>query len=267
MQDTCIFVSSSDNTYDVFSLVSRSVAEKWPTEAFDLYVGLNEKIAKAPFHTIAAPVSGWRTELEYQINALPEKFHYIILILDDFFFYEKVDMYELERLMDRIRERHIQYLRLKPLERSGLGKAISYLRCLVGRNNQDGIIRLTNDECYYSSLQVAIWDRSHLSKMLKQSGSIWEFEHILIAGSKHYAITQKLLRYNHLVEKGKWFKHAPESLDCCGPECFEHRGFEQSLWKHSRICNRIKFFLFGYAFFRLRRAYRYWIRSGSASFS
>lgn len=263
-QDTCIFVSSSDNTYDVFSLVSGSVAKKWPAEAFDFYVGLNEKIAKAPFHTISAPVSGWRTELEYQISALPEKFRYIILILDDFFFYEKVDPDELARLMDMVRGRHIHYLRLKPLERSGLGKAIVFLRCLVGGNNQDGIIRLTNDEPYYSSLQVAIWDRAHLSNMLTQSGSIWEFEHNVIAGSEHYATTRKFLRYDHLVEKGKWFKHAPETLDYCDPGSFEQRGFEQSLLKHSRIYNRIKFFLFGYAFFRLRRAKMQQNRSGSA---
>jgi len=262
MHDTCIFVSSSDNTYDVFSLVSRSVAEKWPSEVFDFYVGLNEKIAKAPFHTVSAPVSGWRTELGYQINALPEKFRYIILILDDFFFYERVEPDELARLMDMVRGRHIHYLRLKPLERSGLGKVLVFLRNL--RKNSDGIIRLDDDEPYYSSLQVAIWDRAYLAKMLNQSGSIWEFEHNMISGSKHYATTRKLLRYDHLVEKGRWFKHAPETLDFRDPESFERRGFEQSLLKHSRIYNRIKFFLFGYVFFRLRRAKMQQKRSNSA---
>ncbi len=252
MQDVCIFVSSSDNTFDVFSLVSGSVAKRWPGEVFDLYVGLNQQIAKAPFHTISAPVSGWCAELEYQINALPEKFRYIILILDDFFFYEKVDTDELVRLIDMVRGRHIHYLRLKLLERSGLGKALIFLRSL--RRNSDGIIRLTHDEPYYSSLQVAIWDRAHLSEMLKQDGSIWEFEHKAIAGSRHYAITRRLLRYNHLIEKGKWFRHAPEILDCCDSKEFEQRGFVQNGLKQSRIYKRIKFFLFGYAFFRLRRA-------------
>jgi hypothetical protein len=252
MNDTCIFISSSDNTHDVFSLVSRSVAEQWPTEAFDIYVGLNEKIANVPFHTIMAPISGWRPELEYQINALPEKFRYIILILDDFFFYEKVDADELASFIQLVRMKQIHYLRLKPLERSGVGKALIFLRNF-GRNDDD-VIRLTVDEPYYSSLQVAIWDRTHLSKMLKQSGSIWEFEHNVIAGSKHYAITRNFLRYKHLVEKGKWFKHAFETLASRDIESFEHRGFQQSHLKHSIIINRIKFFLFGYTFFRLRRA-------------
>jgi hypothetical protein len=252
MNDTCIFISSSDNTYDVFSLVSRSVAEKWPADAFDFYVGLNEKIAKAPFHTISAPASGWRTELEYQINALPEKFRYIILLLDDFFFYEKVEPVEVARLMDMVRERHIHYLRLKPLERSGLGKVLLYLRHR-GRGG-DGIIRLNDDEPYYSSLQVAIWDRSHLLKMLSQSGSIWEFEHKVLAKSRCYAVTQKFIRYEHLVEKGRWFRQAPKILNFCNHEVFKQRGFVQDGLKHFKIYNRIKFFLFGYVFLRYRRA-------------
>lgn len=252
MQDTCIFISSSDNTYDVFSMVSGSVTEKWPSEVFDIYVGLNEKVAEAPFRTMSAPISSWGTELEYQISTLPENFRYIILILDDFFFYENVYPDKLERLIDMVRERHIHYLRLKPLERSGLGKVLIFLRSLV--RCSDGIIRLNDDEPYYSSLQVAIWDRSHLSRTLRQSDSIWEFEHIVIAGSKHYATTQRILRYSHLVEKGKWFKHAPETLGCHDHESFERRGFVQSLLTNSRLYSRIKFFFFGYTLFRLRRA-------------
>lgn len=262
MDDTCVFISSSDNTYDIFDLVSGSVVENWQGEGFDFYVGLNVKVAETPFNTISAPASGWRTELRDQVNALPDKFRYVILLLDDFFFYERVDPVELARLMGIVRKQHLQYLRLKPLERSGWGKVLFILRGL-GRNS-DGIIRLTADEPYYSSLQVAIWDRCHLAKLLEQSGSIWEFEHNVIAGSEHYAVARRFLRYNHLVEKGKWFKHAPKTLNCRDPESFAHRGFEQSLLKHSRIYNRIKFFLFGYVFFRFRWAKRQRNRSGSA---
>jgi hypothetical protein len=252
MEDCCLFVSSSDNTFDVFSLVSRGVTENWPMKNLVCYVGLNLKVAEAPFRTIAAPVSGWRMELAHQINALPVQFRYVILVLDDFLFFEKVDPVELSRLIELVRARQIDYLRLKPLERSGLGKMLLFLdnhkRC------GDGIIRLSSDEPYYSSLQVAIWDRAHLSKLLQQSGSIWEFEHNMIAGSAHYATLRKVVRYTHLVEKGKWFKHAPRTLGLHATDRFEGRGFEQSLLINSRIYNRIKFFLFGYVFFRFRRA-------------
>jgi hypothetical protein len=252
MDDCCLFISSSDNTFDVLSLVSRSVIKNWPVEGFDVYVGLNRKVAETPFYTIAAPVSGWRTELAHQINMLPERFRYVILLLDDFFFYEKVNPGELTRLMSLVRERDIDYLRLKPLERSALGKLLLYLSSL--KQGDDGIIRLAGDEPYYSSLQVAIWDRVHLSKMLMLNGSIWEFELNAIAGSAHYATVRDFIRYSHLVEKGKWFKHAPATLGVHDMASFERRGFDQGLFKHVRIYTRVKFLVFGYVFFRLRRA-------------
>lgn len=252
MDDCCLFISSSDNTYDVFDLISPSVIKNWPTENFDVYVGLNNKVSKEPFHTIGAPVSEWSTELSHQINALPERFRYVILILDDFFFYEKVDPNQLTLLVSLVREQRIDYLRLKPLERSALGKVLLFQDNF--NRNHNGIIRLADDEPYYSSLQVAIWNREHLLNMLKQRGSIWEFELNAIAGSAHYATLRELVRYKHLVEKGKWFKYAPATLGFHDKTLFEQRGFYQSMLKNFRIYNQIKFFLFGYSFFRLRQA-------------
>jgi len=252
MDDCCLFVSSSDNTFDVFSLVSGSVVRNWPVTDFTFYVGLNEKTADAPFQTITAPVSGWRTELESQINALPQQFHYIILILDDFLFHEKVDSNELSHFLNLMRGRQIDYLRLKPLERSAVGRFFQLfknLRCGVERVN-----RLVYDEPYYTSLQAAIWDRSYLLKILTQSGSIWEFEHKVIDGSKHYAVNKNLLHYEHLVEKSKWFKYAPSSLGFSDSNLFDNRGFVRSGMKNSKLFNKIKFGLLGYTFFRLRRS-------------
>jgi len=252
MDDCCLFVSSSDNTFDVFSLVSESVVRNWPTADLAFYVGLNEQTADAPFQTIPAPVSGWRTELALQINALPQQFHYIILILDDFFFHEKIDSGELSYFLSLTYSLKFDYLRLKPLERSAVGRFIQLfknLRCGIERVN-----RLAYDEPYYSSLQAAIWERSYLLKMLTQNGSIWEFEHKVIDGSRHYAVNKNLLNYEHLVEKGKWFKYAPSTLGFSGPNHLDKRGFVRSWVKNSKIFNMIKFGLLGYTIFRVRRS-------------
>lgn len=252
MNDCCLFVSSSDNTFDVFSLVSDSVVKNWPVTDFTFYVGLNVQTATAPFQTITTPVSGWRTELESQINALPQSIHYIILILDDFFFHEKVDSNELLYFLNLMRGQKIDYLRLKPLERSAVGGFFQFFknfRCGVERVN-----RLVYDEPYYSSLQAAIWDRSYLLKMLTQDGSIWEFENKVIVGSKHYAVNKKFMYYEHLVEKGKWFKYAPSSLGFSDSNRFDNRGYVRSGMKNSKFFNKLKFGLFGYTFFKLRRS-------------
>lgn len=252
MDNCCLFVSSSDNTFDVFSLVSGSVVKSWMPANLAFYVGLNEQTADAPFQTVTAPVSGWRTELESQINALPHQFHYIILILDDFFFNKEIDSEELSYFLNLMNSHKIDYLRLKPIERSALGKIFQFfknLRCDIERVN-----RLAYDEPYYTSLQAAIWERSYLLKMLTQNGSIWEFEHNVIDGSRHYAVKKNLLDYEHLVEKGKWFKYAPRSLGFPNQNLFEKRGFVRSWKKNSKIFNMIKFGLLGYTIFRLRRS-------------
>lgn len=252
MDDCCIFISSSDNTFDVFSLVSLSITKNWAVEDFDLYVGLNNKVAEQPFHTISSPVSGWRTELFHQINGLPDRFHYVILILDDFYFYEKIRTNEIKDLLKKVKERQMDYLRLKPLERSVLGMLFLFLRNC--KSDDNSVIELAEDEPYYSSLQVAIWNRTHLLNMLMQSGSIWEFELSVIAGSAHYATVREPVHYSHLVEKGRWLKYAPATLGVHDQDSFAHRGFHQSTLLNSRLYNQIKFSLFGYIFFRFRQA-------------
>ena len=251
MRDVCLLVSSSDNTFDVFSKLSDNIVKKWPIKDIDIYVGLNCQIAKLPYHTVSAVTSDWRTELGFQLNALPDQYNYIILILDDFFFYDQVNLNVLKHFISVAKERDIDCLRLKPQERSGLGHVFLYIaRILRGK---DDVVRLSCNEPYYTSLQVAIWKRSYLSKLLSQVGSIWEFEHKVENNSRHFALAHSFLRYEHLVEKGKWFKYAPDILGCQCVENFKERGFEKNNINLFKCLNKLKFFLFGYLFLRLRR--------------
>ncbi len=206
MNDYCIFVSSSDNTFDIFSVVCGGVTKNWPIQDDNLFVGLNYRVAEKPFQTIGAPVSNWRMELRDQIKKLPEQYKYVILILDDFYFTKKVESKKLSMLIDFSRLNEIDYLRLKPVERSIWCKFYRLLKFNAHSSNE--VSRLSIHEPYYSSLQLAIWKRSHLLKMLYKMGSIWDFELSVIDRSKHYAIDREIVNYSHLVEKGKWMPYA-----------------------------------------------------------
>jgi hypothetical protein len=249
MHDTCVFVSTSDNTFDVFEKVSPSLLAHWPAGLTKLYAGMNERTAPAPFETVRAPISGWRNELLHQIESLPDEHRYVILVLDDFFFKKDVDPRALARLLEAVKRHDIDYLRMKPLLRSFLG---SILLKLWARPIEPGIIRLGADEPYYASLQVAAWKRTYLCDALRRKGSIWEFEHVVPDGSKHYAVGDLVLDYEHLVEKGKWFRHAPGLLGLPETE-FARRGFLQPALKYSRWYNRIKFAILGYMVFNYKR--------------
>lgn len=250
MRDTCLFVSTSDNTFDVFEKVSPSLVAQWPRGLMPMFAGLNEKTAPAPFETVRSPLGGWRSELLHQIESLPEDYRYVILVLDDFFFKSKVDPRRLESVLEAARNHNADYFRLKPLLRSLLGGV--FLK-FSGRRDPAGLIRLKPDEPYYASLQIALWKRSYLCDMLRRKGSIWEFEHTVPDGSKHYALADIVLDYEHLVEKGKWFRHAPALLGL-PRDAFLKRGFLQRALRYSRLYNRVKFALLGYAVFNYKRS-------------
>jgi len=249
--DACIFISTSDNTFDVFQLIGPRILKILPVTNLPLYVGLNKRVADSPFKTIQTTPSGWKTELDRQIKSLPTDIGYVILILDDFWFHENIERNYLEGCIDLAKEMQADYLRLRPLERSFLIKVYRYFKGLLIK--QSCAERLNQHEPYYSSLQVAIWKRDYLLERLKLKGNIWDFEHISPPGSRHFALTRSELRYEHLVEKGKWYPHAPKLIGIDKDSCLFRRGFNKNLTLSNRLYHRLKFLLIGYGAFRLRK--------------
>lgn len=247
----CVFVCSSDNTHDVFEATHERLLQTWPLSVIPAYVGTNTQAVHAPLQAVHAPVSGWRTELLQQIRALPEQVEQIALVLDDFFFHSAVQLDTLQRLSKLLSEEHGDYLRLKPVERALIPSVFRQLRRLFGP--LPVIERLSQGEPYYSSLQVAIWRRAYLTERLDSPGNIWAFEHEVPPRSRHYAVTAPCLEYEHLVEKGKWYRYAPDVLQIPASSPIFKRGFEENALKNFKAYQRFKFMLVGYAVFRLRR--------------
>jgi len=249
MKDLCVLVSSSDNTFDIFSIVGNSVVKEWPTDEIQMYVGLNQCLASQPFLGLySKEAKNWSSELKVQINKLPSKYENIVLILDDFYFTDKVNLHLLQKSLDFFKQNNADYLRLKPIKRSWIVETLYSLRL-----NKKFAVKLGKDEPYYSSLQVAIWKRPYLCSMLEECKSIWDFEHYALPGSRHYAVSLDFVKYIHLVEKGKWFKYAPKMLKNTHIKFFLKRGFVSSPFKNSRLFNKIKFGIFGYFSFRIKK--------------
>jgi hypothetical protein len=247
----CIFVCSSDNTHDVFEATHERLLQTWPLTAIPAYVGTNSRSVPAPLQAVRAPASGWRTELLQQIRALPEQVEHIALVLDDFFFHKAVQLNTLQRFSSLLSQEQGDYLRLKPVERALIPSMFRRLRRLLGL--LPDIERLVLGEPYYSSLQVAIWRRAYLIERLDRPGNIWAFEHEAPPGSRHFAVTAPCLDYEHLVEKGKWYRFAPDVLQVPASSAVFRRGFEEGMLKNFKAYHRVKFMLVGYTVFRLRR--------------
>lgn len=253
--NVCILISSSDNTWDVARQTLYSFLTYWPNCPFPIFVGLNspnQELIEINYHPVFAEVSGWRQELHAQVASLPEQYGYILLFLDDFVLLSPVDEKKLLQLVNEALSNEWAYLRFKQL----LGAWLPLLaRRIKDKIKNQLYCEIPQNAPYFSSLQVALWERAHLLNMLNLPGSIWDFERQAIPNVQHYAICCKSpIDYIHVVERGQWQPYAKRVLSQCGvkfdPGSRIVRGIGSEI---NRLIYKIKFALFGYTGYRLRQ--------------
>lgn len=254
VRDICVFISSSDNTRDVFMQTSSSFERFWPDCNYPIYVGMNTPIpgtVSERFSFIYADVSEWRVELMHQLAQIPER--YLILFLDDFVLLEMVDTISLSHVVQYGIDHDIPYLRLVPVSRAWIpGKIHQLIHALSHRQ----VERIPLEQPYYSSLQVALWRKDHLMACLANEGTIWDFEHRKIPEIKHYAVVKPVIRYIHVIEKGKWQPYARMIIERGGSRFRPGKRQQLGLASYLRwYWSKFKFSIIGYSGIRLRFAY------------
>ena len=256
--NVCILISSSDNTWDVVRQTIRSFLTYWPNCPFPIFVGLNsskQELIETGYHQVFAEVGGWRQELHTQVASLPAEYSHILLFLDDFVLLRPVNEEKILQMIDEALSKQWAYLRFKRL----LGAWLPFfVRQTMDRISNKSFCEIPQNAPYFSSLQVALWERTHLLNMLNLPGSIWDFERQIIPQVKHYAICFKSpIDYIHVVERGQWQPYAKRVLRQCGvkfdPGTRLVRGIGSEI---NRWISKIKFALVGYTGYRLRQWYR-----------
>jgi hypothetical protein len=243
MHETAVFICSSDNRRDVLERVIPSLSRHWADCPYPVYVGLNS-VPQDPGRVtpVLAPVSHWRRELAEQLRQLPQA--RVILLLDDYLLEAPVDQPRIHSLLAAFEGAGLRYLRLTPLGRS-CGERL--LR--RGGRAAGDFEKIRRGRPYYSSLRIAIWQRDHLLAMLEGAGTVWDFEHESLAGVDHFAITGRPpIRYQHLVEKGRWQPYARRLLRKSG--LADDLGSRQawSGWAYARVwLEEMRFFVCGIA--------------------
>lgn len=245
----CVFVSSSDRTKDIFEIVFRDSQRIWSDCSWPRYVGFTTA-SDGQFGYTAVSAhreSTWREELSEQIEQLPQSIDYILLLLDDYSFATKVDAEVLYRVFQNAQSNSLSYVRLVPVLRNPVGYIVELFRRRFDASN---FRKLSPSEPYYSSLQAAIWRRDHLQSFLSRPGSIWDFEHI-VSDDPHYAVWEKVLNYQHVVERGKWLRCAHTLV---GQELdFKKRPQHGLAYAMKRWKTQVVFLLVGYLNLRVRR--------------
>lgn len=248
----CVLVASSDRARDIFEITFRNAETIWRDCDWPRYVGFTSKHPDAyGFTALAAKgPSDWRGELGDQLDSLPDNIRYVMLIIEDFFFLSPVKGSELNAIADQMVRDDLCYVRLVPVARNLFGRVIEYLRRKIDTRP---LRPLSFSEPYYSSVETAIWKRDYLRSLLRQPGSIWEFEHT-VSTERHYAVWKPVVNYRALVGRGRWYRNAAQVLAGQGIDLSESKRERQTLKSFlTGIRQKITFQLVGYLSFRLRR--------------
>lgn len=241
---TGVFICSSDSRTDILERVLPSVLKFWSDCPYRIYVGRNTKSkALSAVTAVLAPPSEWRKEFLEQIAQIDES--HLILLLDDYLFQRPVDQTRVSQFVSYAVSARLPYLRLLPLRISLLNRLVNSIRSAA----ESEIKEISIHRPFFSGLQAAVWDKSHLSLLLQHRGSIWNFEHRQISGVSHFAVTAPPpIVYSHLVEKGRWLPYAKRLLIEAGlpPDLGDRQIWPY--WMHLRLYwDELRFLALGYA--------------------
>jgi len=248
----CVLVTSSDRGRDIFEIVFQNAETIWRDCNWPRFVGFTSKYPDIyGFKALAAKApSDWRGEVGDYLDNLPDHIEYVLRIDEDALFMSPVDGFKLNALADSMLGENISYLSLVPVRRSLAGRVIEYFR----RERKKRPLRvLSFSEPYYSSVAVAIWRRSYLRSLLRQPGTIWEFEHT-VTDIPHYAVWEPVLDQDQIVIRGKWSYRAPRKLARQGISLARSKREFQSFRSWLRgIREKISFVIGGFSSFRIRK--------------
>ena len=248
----CVLVASSDRARDIFETTFQNAGRIWTDCDWPRYVGFtNQHPDTNGFTALSAKhPSDWRGELGDQLDSLPDEIQYVLLVIEDFFFTRPVRCAELNAVADLMIREDLSYVRLIPVARGLLGHIPEWFR----RKFSNRPLRvLSFSEPYYSSVETALWKRDYLRALLRQSGTIWEFERT-VTHQRHYAVWNRVVHYKPLVGRGKWYFEAPRLLAQQGLSLTTSmRGRQSTKTTLGRLRQWLLFKTWGYLGYRIRR--------------
>jgi hypothetical protein len=248
----CVLVAASDRAKDIFEIAFQNAELIWRDCKWPRYVGFTTKQPDLfGFKSLAAKTDAdWRGRLGDYLDALPDDIRHVMLIVEDFLFTHPVDGSKLNAIADHIVRNDLAYVRLTPVCRNFFGQIPEYFRRMIDRR----LLRpLPFSEPYYSSVLTTIWRRDYLRSLLRQPGTVWEFEHA-VSTERHYAVWHPAVKYEALVGREKWYREAPRLLEQQGLSLGNSKRERQTLqFELRRIRERFSFQMFGYLSFRIRR--------------
>ncbi len=247
-----VLVASSDDRKDIFDICFAHSERIWRDCDWPRYVGLTHaQPDQHGFKVVTSPQREWRLAVADYVDALPADIRYILLMVEDTLFIEPVDGKKLSQSGWWIASAKASYLRLVPITRNWFSKMLKASVCLYEMHFP--VEQIPKSNPYYSSTEMAIWERGYLRGLLNLPANAWQFEHH-ISDREHYAVLSPVLKQHQIVQKGHWNRDAPRLLQSQGLSIGRNsRPFQtRGAWLRGKWQN-INFAMFGFASVRIKQ--------------
>ena len=218
-EDIAIVVPSCDKFSDVWNTFYSFFFKYWPDCPYKIYHGSNFLRFQNPRVTslISNADDDWSARLKNILGQIKEK--YIILILEDYFIYTRVDNKALHSALGVMEKYNALFLRTACWA-SSYNEIWPYEKLtdfpFAGKIKANATYRITT--------QIGIWNRELLISLLKNGESIWEFEIDASKRSEAYQepclclVEDPNINYTHgpitylctAISKGIWMREAIE---------------------------------------------------------
>lgn len=203
MKKLTFLISSSEKYHDVLSCCIELINKYFKNFIIQIYVVTNGQF-KAMKNVRVIEVKKknyfWSDRILEAINRIEdEKF---FLLTEDLFFKKTIDIFQIDEIINFFNKSNANCLYLSPT--TSIGKKTSHPL----------FFEIPFWAIHRVSLQLAIWKKSYLKKVLVNNETPWEFETNGTKRSKFYSnifISKKnILNYTEVVGKGKI---TPEGID------------------------------------------------------
>jgi hypothetical protein len=205
MSQLSILILSCDRYSDLWPVFFKLFEKYWPDCPYPVYLGTNEKQFYRPnINLLRIGVDeGWALGAKRMLEFIQSD--YVLIILEDFFFFRTVDTQQVTMLFKALVGLNGAYLRLRPFPSPD------------SKTFHPNIGLIEHGAPYRVALQAAIWKKDVFLHLLTPGENPWQMELRGTVRSEQmtesfYSVWQPVFYYHAGVTKGEWTTSALRQL-------------------------------------------------------
>jgi hypothetical protein len=246
----CIFIGTCSNSCQVLNYTYDQFKELSADLNIPLIAGSNASLpVEYPFDEIflSDDFSSWKSEIVVQLENCRKTYTHVIFLLDDMYI-ANYDKKLIKRCCDYALENSLKHMLLRPPEET-VWIDLKNICSKMIFNSEFQTLRKGHP--YQKSLKPGFWELNHFLECISKSTDIWDFEMQKTEEQSQYPTRTAMTEY-HIVEKGLLRNELMSVLNLNFYKNKNLKVNQKSIFSY--LYRRIKMKIFGYLFFKIKRA-------------